>query len=273
MAINSTKNPFSRIASSAAHKAGAMVMRQFERIDRIEIKEKSLNDFVSSVDTEAEQIIIEEIRSYYPKHRIVTEESGEFGDQDSKVTWIIDPLDGTTNFLRGIPHYAISIACVVDGKIEDAVIYDPYKDEEFSASRGRGAYLNTRRIRCTNQNMLSGSLIATGVPFSGKRLEEIDKFTTAMTNVLEQQTCGIRRLGSAALDLAYVAAGRYDGYWEQGLAAWDIAAGILIVKESGGIVSDFKGTETMLKSGDVVAAPPKVFREFLPIIKQAYTAG
>lgn len=264
-------NPYLRIASSAARKSGAMMLRHYDRIDRVQIKQKSLNDFVSTVDTESEQIIINEVQNYYPNHKIITEEEGHLGNEESKVTWLIDPLDGTTNFLRGIPHFAISIACIVNGKIEHAIIYDPIKNEEFSASRGHGALLNNRRIRCSQQSKLSGSLVATGIPFSGKRLDNIDKFTKTMTSILEQQTCGIRRLGSAALDLAYLAVARYDGFWEQGLAPWDIAAGMLIAKESGAMISDFNGSESILKSGDIVAAPPKVYRELLPIVKRSYS--
>ncbi len=267
-------NPYLRIASKAAHNAGSMMLKQFERLDRVEVQEKSKNDYVSSADLESEQIIIDEICSYYPKHRIITEERGQLGkkqeDSDNQVTWIIDPLDGTTNFLHGIPHFAISIACIVNGKLEHGLIYDPVKNEEFSASRGNGAQLNNRKIRATNTSKLSGSLLATGIPFSGQRLERLSQFNNAMNDILAQQTCGIRRLGSAALDLAYVAAGRYDGFWEQGLASWDIAAGILIARESGAIVSDFNGAENSLTSGDIVSAPPKVYRELLPIIKKSY---
>ncbi len=256
----------------AAQQAGASIQQGAERLQRgkITVEQKSLNDFVSEVDRDAEQIIRDCIAQAHPEHAILGEEYGDGGSLNADYLWIIDPLDGTTNFLRGIPHYAVSIAVQYLGKSQVGVVYDPVKNEMFIAVEGQGATLNHRPISVTNAKSLRGALLATGVPFSGKLLEELDQFTGAMTTLLQQQTSGIRRLGAAALDLAYVAAGRYDGFWEANLKPWDIAAGALIVQEAGGSVSDFGGQQGFLDSGNIVACPEGVHAEMCKIIGEAY---
>src|SRR5690606_23427769 len=219
---------------------------------------KGRNDYVSDVDKKAEKEIIYQLSKAYPDHKFLGEEGGVVGDPNSEYEWIIDPLDGTTNFLHGVPQFAISIACRFKGQIEHAVVLDPIKREEFTASRGRGAMLNERRMRVSNRPGMSGALIGTGIPFSGFALEHIDPYLACLRDIASQ-TAGIRRPGSAALDLAYVAAGRFDGFWEMNLKPWDIAAGILLVKEAGGMLCDFKGGSDYLNNGHLVCATPKVF--------------
>lgn len=257
--------PMLNIALRAARKAGEYIERSLERVDLVVIEEKSRNDFVSEVDRQSEQEIIYHLKKSYPDHCFEGEESGVTGNPDSEYRWIIDPLDGTTNFLHNIPHFAISIACLHKGQILHAVVLDPMRREEFTASRGKGATLNDRRIRVSPRRDLDGALIGTGVPFNGFAFEHIDPYLSCMREVAGQ-TAGIRRAGSAALDLAYVAAGRFDGFWEMNLKQWDIAAGILLVKEAGGMVSDFKGGATYLESGNIVCAGPKVFKPLLQIV-------
>lgn len=256
--------PMIHIALSAARKAGQLILRASEELDLVQVEEKGKNDFVSEVDRRAEQEIIYHIRKAHPDHGILGEESGTSagGDGNSDYTWIIDPLDGTTNFLRGIPHYAISIACRYRGKLEHALIYDPNRDEVFSASRGRGAKLNDRRIRVSKLNSLDGALIGTGIPFRFHQQEKLPAYCRTLETIADQ-TAGIRRAGAASLDLAYVAAGRLDAFWESGLQPWDIAAGALLVQEAGGLVSDFKGGNGYLESGDIVAGNPKCFKAVL----------
>ena len=195
------------------------------------------------------------------------EEGGTIGPAESDYEWVIDPLDGTTNFLHGIPHFSISIACFHKGKLEHAIVYDPIKQEEFTASRGKGAMLNGRRIRVTNRKSLDGALIGTGVPFNGFAFENIDPYLNALRDIAGV-TAGVRRPGSAALDLAYVASGRFDGFWEMNLKPWDMAAGILLVTESGGLISDFNGNNGYYNSGDVVCGTPKVFKPLLQIVQK-----
>lgn len=249
-------------AVRAARAAADQIVRASRRLDGLQISEKAPNDFVSDVDQQAEWRIIEIIRKAYPDHAILAEESGEDGEHD--YTWIIDPLDGTTNFLHGFPCYSVSIAVRYKGRIEHGVIYDPNLDELFSASRGDGAKMNNRRIRVARREKLQGALLATGFPFrDGDDLEQYMRTLKALI----QKTSGIRRPGSAALDLAYVAAGRVDGFWEFNLSLWDIAAGVLLVQEAGGLVSDMRGGHDYLTSGDLVAANPKVLREMLATIR------
>ncbi|WP_096086793.1 inositol monophosphatase family protein [Agaribacterium haliotis] len=257
--------PMLNVALKAARKAGEVLEHAFERVDLIEIEEKGRNDFVSEVDRASEKEVIYHLKKAYPDHKFVGEESGVSGNKDSEFEWIIDPLDGTTNFLHAIPHFAVSIACRYKGQIEHAVVLDPIKREEFTASRGRGATLNGRRIRVSNRQGLDGALIGTGVPFNGYALEHIDAYSECMKEVAGK-TAGIRRPGSAALDLAYVAAGRFDGFWEMNLQDWDIAGGLLLAKEAGAMVSDFKGGNSMLGSGNVVCATPKLFKPLLQIV-------
>jgi myo-inositol-1(or 4)-monophosphatase len=256
-------------AVEAARTAGAFILDGSSRIDSLDIEQKSLHDYVSEIDRESEKLITSLVKERFPDHQILGEEYGVTeGHSDFK--WIIDPLDGTTNFLRGIAHYAVSIAIAEEGQIRYGVIYDPVKQELFTASRGEGAFLNDKRLSVSGIEKFDGALLATGVPFSGKLLAEVGSFSNAMEALLAQHTSGIRRLGSAALDLAYVAAGRYDGYWEASLKPWDIAGGILLVEEAGGLVADFKGNENYLESGDIVAATPAVFGPMSECVKKSY---
>jgi myo-inositol-1(or 4)-monophosphatase len=261
--------PMLNIANTAARKAGQLILRASEELDMVQVEEKGKNDFVSEVDRRAEEEIIYHLRKAFPDHAIEGEEGGlrEGRDGASDYSWVIDPLDGTTNFLRGIPHYAISIACKYRGKLEHALIYDPVRDETFSASRGRGAKLNDRRIRVSKRSSLDGALIGTGIPFRSHLQDKLPAYTRSLEAVATQ-TAGIRRAGAAALDLAYVAAGRLDGFWEIGLREWDIAAGALLVIEAGGLVSDFAGGNNYLKSGDVVAGNPKCFKSLLQAVNR-----
>lgn len=255
------------IALKAARKAADLIERAFERVDLVEIEEKGRNDFVSDVDRSAESEIIYNLKKAYPDHKFTGEESGSTGPEDSEHEWIIDPLDGTTNFLHGIPHFSISLAYLYKGQIEHSVVLDPIKREEFTASRGRGATLNGRRIRVANRRSLDGALIGTGIPFNGFALEHINAYVGCLTQIASE-TAGIRRAGSAALDLAYVAAGRFDGFWEMNLKPWDIAGGILLIKEAGGMISDFTGGNTYLESGNVVCASPRVFKPLLQTVSK-----
>lgn len=251
--------PLLNIAVTAARLAGDIIIRHMEQLDRIKITAKSTTEFFSEVDIKAEQAIIQNIRKAYPDHGIIAEESGIF-NEDSESVWIIDPLDGTTNYLHGFPCFSVSIAHRVKNRIEHAVVYDPLRHECFSASRGRGAQLNDRRIRVSKQTQLASSLLGTGFPF---RNETLAKRYLPTFEALIGNCAGVRRTGSAALDLAYVASGRLDALWEFGLRPWDIAAGSLIVKEAGGLVSDMRGSEDYLKQGDIVAGTPKVFKALL----------
>ena len=247
------------IAIRAAHHAGDFIVRKINKLPDLKVEVKALNDFVSEVDRQAEALIIEDLLKSFPGHGILAEESGVIdGNEDYR--WIIDPLDGTTNYLHGFPHYAVSIACEHRGRLSHAVIYDPYKQELFAASRGAGATLNNRRIRVTPLKTTQGALLATGFPF--RHPERLDSFLLVFSAFFSKAS-DIRRAGSAALDLAYVAAGRLDGYWESGLNAWDVAAGALIVREAGGLVTDFSGEANSLDNGEVVAGNPRIIGDML----------
>jgi len=255
-------NPTLNIAVRAARSAGNVIIRNLGKLDTLAIHTKDRNDFVTEVDRQAEQEIIFILRKAFPGHGILAEESGvQEGDE---YQWIIDPLDGTTNFLHGFPQFAVSIALRHKGRMEQAVIYDPLRQELFTASRGAGATLNDRRIRVTKRNTLEGSLLGTGFPF--KSQQHLDTYLD-MFRALFPQVAGIRRAGSAALDLAYVASGRLDGFWEIGLSIWDMAAGVLLIQESGGLSSDFSGGDNHLESGNIVAGNPKLFAEILKTIR------
>lgn len=255
------------IALRAGRKAAELIERAFERVDLLTIETKGRNDFVTEVDKAAEKEIIYHLRKAYPEHSIRGEEGGAQVGKNPDYEWIIDPLDGTTNFIHGLPHFSVSIACKYKGQLEHAVIIDPIRREEFTASRGRGAMLNDRRIRVANRRNLDGALIGTGIPFNGYSLEHISEYLSCVQEIAGQ-TAGIRRCGSAALDLAYVAAGRFDAFWEMNLKEWDIAAGILLVKEAGGLVSDFNGGADYLDTGHVVCGSPKVFKPILQIVQK-----
>ncbi len=251
-------HPMLNTAVKAARRAGSIINRAAQNIDILTVTTKAANDYVSEVDREAERMIIRVIQETYPSHSILAEESGASGN--SEYVWIIDPLDGTTNFLHGFPHYAVSIALSHKGVLSQAVIYDPIRNELFTASRGRGAYLNDHRMRVGKRLKLQGCLLGTGFPF--KEFSQIDNYL-AMFKDLTQKTSGIRRAGAATLDLAYVAAGRLDGFWEFGLAPWDMAAGSLLITEAGGLVGDFLGNGGYLESGNIVAANPKLFSQLI----------
>lgn len=255
-------------AVKAARRAGAIINRGSLDLDRLTVQAKRENDFVSEVDQMAEQAIIQTLRETYPKHAILAEESGASGgnESESEYQWIIDPLDGTTNYLHGIPQYAISIALEHQGRLEQAVVYDPVKDELFTASRGGGAFLNSRRIRVTGLKGLEGALLGTGIPFRDD--QPIEPFIATLRGMLGP-IAGIRRAGSAALDLAYVAAGRLDGYWEFALKPWDMAAGLLLVREAGGMITDFAGGDNSMKSGNVIAANPRLLHSMLTVVQNS----
>jgi myo-inositol-1(or 4)-monophosphatase len=248
-------HPNLTIAVSAARAAGRIIMRHFNQVEQLTIKSKSRNDFVSEVDHMAEQEVVGVIRRAYPDHAILAEEGGADGHSD--FVWIIDPLDGTTNYLHGLPHFAVSIAMQYRGKIEHAVVYNPWSQELFTASRGQGAQVDGRRIRVSKARALDGSLIGTGFPF--RQNQNLDSYLPMLRHVMEN-TAGIRRAGSAALDLAYVAAGRLDGFWELGLQPWDMAAGMLLISEAGGRITDLADNDAdPLKTGNVLAGNQKVF--------------
>jgi myo-inositol-1(or 4)-monophosphatase len=256
-------HPMLNIAVRAARAAGTIIYRSMDKVDSLTIQNKAANDFVSDVDRQAEKAIIETIKKTYPDHAIKAEENGELeGNPDFQ--WIIDPLDGTTNFLHGFPQFAVSIAFQQSGRITQAVVYNPVNQELFTASRGEGAMLNDRRIRVSTRKGLEGALLGTGFPF--KEQQHLDCYLDTF-RALFPTTAGIRRPGSAALDLAYVASGRLDGFWEIALNDWDMAAGVLLIKEAGGLVSDFSGGEDYLQTGNVVAGNPKVFKEILQTIR------
>jgi myo-inositol-1(or 4)-monophosphatase len=257
-------HPMLNIAIRAARAGGSVIVRHVDRVDTVTITEKAHNDFVSEVDHQAERVIVDTIRRSYPDHAILAEEGGSSGGGEFQ--WIIDPLDGTTNFLHGFPHFAVSVALKVRGQLDQGVIFDPLRQELFTASRGSGAQLDGKRIRVTRRKHLAGSLLGTGFPF--RELANLDAFLQTMA-ALVPRTAGIRRAGSAALDLAYVAAGRLDGFWEFGLAPWDFAAGALLVREAGGMVSDTLGGENFMDSGDILAGSPRVHHEMLPHLRQA----
>lgn len=259
-------HPMLNIAIRAARSAGNIITRHVDRLDSLTVQIKDRNDFVTEVDHQAEQEIISILRKAYPDHGILAEESGSTSGNDYE--WIIDPLDGTTNFLHGFPQFAVSIALRHKGRLEQGVVYDPMRQELFTATRGAGAMLNDRRIRVSKQKELEGALLGTGFPF--KAQQHLDAYLN-MFRALFPQTAGIRRPGSAALDLAYIASGRLDGFWEIGLNTWDMAAGILLIQEAGGISSDFMGGHDYLENGNLVSGNPKVFAEILKAIRPHVT--
>lgn len=260
-------HPMLTNAVKAARQAAAIINRASLDLGAIKVRSKTYNDFVSEVDHAAEAAIIATLRDAYPTHSFLGEESGEQGE-DAENVWIIDPLDGTTNFLHGFPQYCISIALQQQGQITQAVVYDPNRNDLFTATRGRGAFLNDRRIRVSTRTRLQESIIGTGFPF--RDFAHLDTYM-GMFKEMVKKTSGIRRPGSAALDLAYVAAGWFDGFWEIGLSKWDIAAGALLVHEAGGLVGDFEGNEGWLESGNIVAANPKVFAQMLQTLSPHLT--
>lgn len=264
--------PMLNIALRAARSAGELIVRSTDRLDAISVNEKEAKDYVTEIDKAAEQSIVNALRKAYPNHGILGEEGGllEGSGDGADYLWIIDPLDGTTNFVRGIPHYAVSIACKYRGRLEHAVVLDPVRQEEFTASRGRGAALNGRRLRVSARKSLDGALLGTGFPFKDGQMDNLDSYLK-MFRSLVGQTSGLRRAGAASLDLAYVAAGRFDAFWEFGLYEWDMAAGALLIQEAGGLVSDFSGGHDFLEKGQIVAGNTKCFKAVLTTIQPHLT--
>jgi myo-inositol-1(or 4)-monophosphatase len=258
--------PMLNIAVRAARSAGELILRSADNVAHLKIDQKGINDYASEVDRMAERDIINIIRAAYPDHGILAEESGQHAGND--FVWVIDPLDGTTNFLHGFPQYAVSIAMKHKGRLEVGVVYDPLRDELFTAKRGGGAMLNSRRLRVTNKINMKGALIGTGFPFRDQ--QHLDAYVE-MFKAVTVDTAGIRRAGSAALDLAYLAAGRLDGFWEIGLMEWDMAAGALLVKEAGGVLTDFSFNDKYLESGNVIAASPKMHQLLYQLIEPHVT--
>ncbi len=254
--------PLLNIAVRAARRAGDLIVRNVDRVPSLGVRSKSRNDFVTEIDQLAERDIIETIRRSHPDHGFLGEESGRSGGDE--FLWIIDPLDGTTNFLHGFPTFAVSLACQYRGRLEHGVVYDPMRQELFTTSRGDGAQLDGKRIRVSKQAELEGSLIGTGFPYRANA-RWIDEYL-AMLKAVMQQTAGIRRPGAASLDLAYVAAGRIDGFWEIGLNAWDTAAGTLLITEAGGHIGTLSGGEYR-QGGNVIAGTPKVYEALVEALK------
>ena len=257
-------HPMLNIAVRAARVAGSLIVRGFENRDDLVKQVKGANDFVTQIDKDAEMAIIHKIKQSYPEHSFLGEESGETTGESTEFQWVIDPLDGTTNFIKGIPHFAVSIALLHKGRLDQGVVFDPIRGELFTASRGQGAQLNGYRIRASKARDLSETVLATGLPFKNKT--QYADYAIRLNKIFHH--CGdIRRAGSAALDLAYVAAGRHDGYWERGIKPWDIAAGELLVREAGGLVTDFSGNNDPLYKGEIVAGSVKVVQGLVKHLK------
>ncbi len=258
-------NAYRTIAIRAANLAGDFIVKAFNDRDRVIARKKDLNDYVTNVDQQSEYLIINTIKTAYPEHSILAEESGLQEGSDKDTVWVIDPLDGTRNFIDGNPHFSISIAVKQKGKTVAAVIFDPMRDEMFSASNGNGAQLNQNRIRVAGEKKLEKSILATGFPFrSGANVEEYLSYFSTLLPLCSD----MRRAGSAALDLAYLASGRVNAFWEFGLSDWDTAAGVLIVKEAGGLVGDVKGNPFSTNSKSIMAANPHVFKQFMQTVKE-----
>ena len=257
-------HPMLNIAIKAARAAGAIINRASLDLDILRINTKGPNDFVSEVDQAAEQVIIETLLQAYPGHGILAEESGrEHGARNSEYVWIIDPLDGTTNFIHGFPVYAVSIALAHRGVVQQAVVYDPSRNDLFYATKGRGAYLNDRRLRVSKRTRMQDALIGTGFPF--RRGDNFKRYLKIFEEVM-QQCAGLRRPGAAALDLCYVAAGWYDAFFETGLNPWDVAAGSLIITEAGGLIGNFTGESDYLYQREVVAGTPRIFGQLVQVL-------
>ncbi len=257
-------HPMVNVAIKAARAAGAIINRAALDVESVRISQKQVNDFVTEVDHASEQVIIETLLGAYPGHGILAEESGqEHGAKDSEFVWIIDPLDGTTNFIHGFPIYCVSIALAVRGKVEQAVIYDPSRNDLFTATKGRGAYMNDRRLRVSKRIRLNESLISTGFPFRAG--DDFPTYLSMMGDVM-QRTAGLRRPGAAALDLAYVAAGFTEGFFETGLQPWDVAAGSLLVTEAGGLIGNFSGDANFMDQKECLAGSPKIYAQLVTIL-------
>jgi myo-inositol-1(or 4)-monophosphatase len=260
------RSPILNVMGNAALKAARGLLRDFGEVEQLQVSIKGPGDFVSTADLKAERTIKSELKKARPGYAMLFEESGAEAGSDPRHRWIVDPLDGTTNFLHGIPHFSISIALERDGEIVSGVIYEPVRDEMYWAEKGLGAYVNDRRLRVSARRQLGEAVIGTGMPFGARADQNV--YGAALAAVM-RATAGIRRMGSACLDLAYVAAGRFDGFWEFGLAPWDMAAGILLVREAGGYVSDMTGGHDMMVSGDVLAANDHLHLPLAALVKEA----
>jgi myo-inositol-1(or 4)-monophosphatase len=257
-------HPLVNTGVQAARSASRIITQGYDRLDRVTVNEKAQNDYVSSIDKAVQDHLIEQIRERYPNHAIIAEEGHR--SEGDEYTWIIDPLDGTANFIHGLPHFAISMAIKEGNKLIAGVIYDPLRDELFTAVKGKGAQINSQRIRISSQKTLEGAMLATGFPY--KNRESFDSYLKTFSHLFNQAH-DIRRMGSASLDLAYVACGRFDGFWESHLKIWDIAAGVLMVREAGGMVTDLAGGESYLESGNLVAGNTRMVKTLLENIKQS----
>jgi myo-inositol-1(or 4)-monophosphatase len=262
--MSSNLHPMLNVAIRAARAAGAIINRAALDVESVRISQKQVNDFVTEIDHASENAVIETLLGAYPDHAIWAEESGKtHGQQNSDHVWVIDPLDGTTNFIHGFPVYCVSIALMVRGKVEQAVIYDPTRNDLFTATKGRGAYMNERRIRVSKRTQLKESLVSTGFPF--RPGDNFNSYLRMMADVM-QRTAGLRRPGAAALDLAYVAAGFTEGFFETGLSPWDVAAGSLLVTEAGGLVGNFTGEADFLEQRECVAGNPRIYGQLVGIL-------
>ncbi len=261
-------HPVLNVAVEAAHSAANIMRRQMQHVDAIPYEKKARHDYVTEVDKACEEEIVREIKRYYPEQSFLCEEGGASGD--SEVVWVIDPLDGTSNYMHGIPHFAVSIAQRVNGRTEHAVVYDPMRDEMFTATRGSGAFLNQKRIRVSARSNLENAVLATAFPFrQRKQLQAYARVFQAILSKIED----FRRAGTASLDLAWVAAGRLDGFFELGLQPWDVAAGTLIVREAGGVVMDWEGGDKVEESGSILAAPFKLITPLRQIVSKNWKTG
>ncbi len=263
-----SRSPLINVMVRAAEKAAKTLVRDFGEVEQLQVSRKGPADFVSSADIAAEKAIREELVKARPDFGLLMEESGKGGPADAKSRWIVDPLDGTTNFLHGVPHWSISIAAETDGAIVAGVVYDPVKNELFWAERGQGAYVNARRLRVSGRRTLDVAMVATGMPFKGRAS---GPHYSAELDLIMGQVAGIRRFGSAALDLAYVAAGRFDAFWEYGLSPWDSAAGSILVTEAGGFVSEVNGGSNPIFGPSIIAANGDLGRPIRQLIRQAAT--
>ena len=261
------RSPILNVMANAALKAARGLLRDFGEVEQLQVSVKGPGEFVSTADLKAERTLRAELTRARPGYSLLFEEGGAEAGSDPRHRWIVDPLDGTTNFLHGIPHFAISIALERDGEIVAGIVYEPTRDEMYSAEKGLGAYVNDRRLRVSARRQLGGAVIGTGMPF-GDRSSQAPAYLATLAAVMAA-TSGVRRIGAAALDLAYVAAGRYEGFWEFGLQPWDIAAGLLLVREAGGYVSDLSGGHAMMTSGDVLAANDHLHLPLAALIRDA----
>ncbi len=260
------RSPLITVMANAAYKAAKRLVRDFGEVEQLQVSRKGPADFVSSADHKAEASLVEDLTRSRPKFGFLLEEGGVIKGEDSSNRWIIDPLDGTTNFLHGIPHFSISIGLERDSKMYAGVIYDPLRDELFWAETGIGAFINSKRLRVSSRRNMADAVIATGMPFKGRASHPE---YPAMLDQVGAETSGVRRFGSAALDLAYVAAGRFDGFWEFALSPWDIAAGLVVLREAGGLVTEVDGGDQMMTSGDILATNGELHNSLRELLAKA----